>query len=91
MPGTFCVFCPIVVFDRSFLVLLSCHCGRGSWLFCLSLVCATCAVRHCFITKTCLYNYMYYPIKPNFYIVKLGFTWYTLFSFYFLLENIDCG
>ena len=24
------------------------------------------------ITKTCLYNF--YPLKPHFYIVKLGFT-----------------
>ena len=27
---------------------------------------------NCFITKTCLYNV--YPLKPHFYIVKLGFT-----------------
>ena len=27
---------------------------------------------HCFITKTCLYNFD--PLKPYFYIVKLGFT-----------------
>ena len=31
-----------------------------------------------------------YPIEPYFYIVKLGFTGYTL-SFLFLIENIDCG
>ena len=31
-----------------------------------------------FITKTCLYNFD--PLKPNFYIVKLGFTWvYIIF------------
>ena len=36
------------------------------------------------ITKTCLYNF--YPLKPQFYIVKLGFTGYTLF-FLFLLKN----
>ena len=40
------------------------------------------------ITKTCLYNFD--PLKPHFYIVKLGFTGYTLF-FLFLLKNIDCG
>ena len=44
--------------------------------------CKTC------ITKTCLYNFD--PLKPNFYIVKLGFTEYTLFLL-FLLKNIDCG
>ena len=30
------------------------------------------------------------PINPTFYMVKLGFTGYTLF-FLFLLKNIDCG
>ena len=30
------------------------------------------------------------PLKPQFYIGKLGFTGYTLF-FLFLLKNIDCG
>ena len=38
--------------------------------------------------KTCLYNFD--PLQPHFYIVKLGFTEYTLF-FLFLLQNIDCG
>ena len=36
------------------------------------------------ITKTCLYNFD--PLKPHFYIVKLGFTGYTLF-FLFLLKT----
>ena len=40
------------------------------------------------ITKSCLYNFD--PLKPHFYVVKLGFTGYTLF-FLFLLKNIDCG
>ena len=41
------------------------------------------------ITKTLLYNFD--PLKPHFYIVKLGFTGvYIIFSC-FLLENIDCG
>ena len=40
------------------------------------------------ITKTYLYNFD--PLKPHFYIVKLGFTRYALF-FIFLLKNIDCG
>ena len=39
-------------------------------------------------TKTYLYNFD--PIKPHFYIVKLGFTGiYIIFSF--LLKNVDCG
>ena len=41
-----------------------------------------------FITKTRLYNSN--PFEPHFYIVKLGFTGYTLF-FLFLVENINCG
>ena len=40
------------------------------------------------ITKTCLYNFD--PLKPHFYIVKLGFTGVYIF-FLFLLKNIDCG
>ena len=31
-----------------------------------------------------------YPLKPHFYIVKLGYTGVYLF-FLFLLQNIDCG
>ena len=39
------------------------------------------------ITKTCLYNFD--PIKPHFYIVKLGFTGVYIFSF--LLKKLDFG
>ena len=40
------------------------------------------------ITKKRLYNFD--PLKPHFYIVKLGFTWvYVIFLI--LLKNIDCG
>ena len=39
------------------------------------------------ITKTYLYNFD--PLKPLFYIVKLGFTGVTLF-FLFRIKNIDC-
>ena len=38
------------------------------------------------ITKTCLYNFD--PLKPHFYIVKLGFRGVYII---FLLKNIDCG
>ena len=44
--------------------------------------------RKLIITKTCLYNLD--PIKPHFYIVKLGFTGVYIF-FLFLLKNIHCG
>ena len=41
-----------------------------------------------YITKTSLYNVD--PLKPHFYIVKLGFTWvYIIFLISAL--NIDCG
>ena len=40
------------------------------------------------ITKTCLYNID--PLKPHFYIVKLGFTGVYII-FLFLRKNIDCG
>ena len=40
------------------------------------------------IRKTCLCNE--YPLKPHFYIVKLGYAGVYL-SFLFLLQNINCG
>ena len=40
------------------------------------------------ITKTCPYNV--YPLKPHFYIAKLGYAGVYLF-FLFLLQNVDCG
>ena len=40
------------------------------------------------ITKICLYNFD--PLKPHFYIVKLGFTGvYVIFLI--SAQNIDCG
>ena len=44
--------------------------------------CASC------IRKTCLYNG--YPIKPHFYIVKLGFTGVYII-FHISAQKIDCG
>ena len=41
-----------------------------------------------YIRKTCPCNI--YPLKPHFYIVKLGFAGVYLF-FLFFLQNIDCG
>ena len=41
-----------------------------------------------YITKTCLYNF--YPPKPHFYIVKLGFTGVDII-FLISIQNIDCG
>ena len=43
---------------------------------------------HYHITKTYLYNVD--PLKPHFYIVKLGFTGVYIISL-FLLKNVDCG
>ena len=40
------------------------------------------------ITKKCLYNFD--PIKPHFYIVKLGFTGVYII-FLISVQNIDCG
>ena len=40
------------------------------------------------ITKTCLYNFD--PLKPHFYIVKLGFTGVCTI-FLISAQNIDCG
>ena len=41
-----------------------------------------------FITKTCLYNFD--PLKPHFYIVKLGFTGVYII-FLISAQNKDCG
>ena len=41
----------------------------------------------CFIAKTCLYNTD--PLKPHFYIVKLGFTGVYII-FLISAQNIDC-
>ena len=40
------------------------------------------------ITKTCLYNFD--PLKPHFYIVKLGFTGVYI-TFLISAQNIECG
>ena len=40
------------------------------------------------ITKMCLYNVD--PLKPHFYIVKLGFTGVYI-NFLIFAQNIDCG
>ena len=40
------------------------------------------------ITKTCLYNFD--PLKPHFYIVKLGFTGVNII-FLISAQSIDCG
>ena len=45
-------------------------------------------LRKCAHQETCLYNFD--PLKPHFYIVKLGFTGVYII-FLFLLKNIDCG
>ena len=41
------------------------------------------------ITKTYLYNSD--PLKPHFYMVKLGFTGVFIIFSYFCLKNTDCG
>ena len=47
------------------------------------------------LTKTRLYNFD--PLKPHFYIIKLGFTgvyiiyFFFFFIFFFLLQYMDCG
>ena len=41
------------------------------------------------IAKTCLYNFD--PLKPYFYTVKLGFTGYTIFSYFCSTTQICRG
>ena len=47
-----------------------------------------CGCLHMYITKTCLYNFD--PLKPHFYIEKLGFTGVYII-FLFSAQKIDCG
>ena len=56
-------------------------------LQCLQVLDVNTEIAHC-ITKTCLYNFD--PLKPHFYIVKLGFTGVYII-FLFLIKNIDYG
>ena len=53
-----------------------------------SLAVVTIVSARTFITKTCLYNID--PLKPHFYIVKLGFTGVYII-FLISAQNIDCG
>ena len=46
------------------------------------------SLQHDSITKTCLYHFD--PLKPHFYIVKLGFTGVYII-FLISAQNIDCG
>ena len=47
----------------------------------------SCSAELSIITKTCLYNFD--PLKPHFYIVKLGFT-RVYIIFLISAQNIDC-
>ena len=51
-------------------------------------VCASSLFSGPYIRKTCPCNE--YPLKPHFYIEKMGYAGVYLF-FLFLLQNIDCG
>ena len=61
-------------------------CLKTLWIFSLPQS-VKCRLRKS-ITKTRLYNFD--PLKPHFYIVKLGFTGVYII-FLILLKNIDCG
>ena len=70
----------------------------GKWLSCYDCICPywtimlfTCPYPLCSfqdITKTYLYNFD--PLKPHFYIVKLGFTGVYII-FLISAQNVDCG
>ena len=67
-----------------------CDCGTP-WTFLLPffgvLWRVRCALDYDDITKTCLYNFD--PLKPHFYIVKLGFTGVNI-MFLISAQNINC-
>ena len=62
------------------LLLMNIHNGTKSAVFRFRFV--------LYFTKTCLYNFD--PLKPHFYIVKLGFTGVYII-FLISAQNIDCG
>ena len=64
--------------------------SRLTFLFCcfISVLLKSIAALKFHITKTRLYNFD--PIKPHFYIVKLGFTGVN-FTFLISAQSIDCG
>ena len=75
-----CHVCPL-------LLVVSCNLKTGMSIRMSKTINEVTQERLC-ITKTKLYNFD--PLKPQFYIVKLGLQGYTLF-FFSLLKNIDCG
>ena len=80
-------FCPvscIIGFSGPHLALWSPCRGRGSWTLCFSSVCGLYTVssrKHTYIILT--------PLKPHYYIVKLGFTGVYI-MFLIAAQNIDC-
>ena len=73
---------PIWATDKRLCIKLS----QG--LFCMSANSKGSGETALIITKTCLYNFD--PLKPHFYIVKLGFTGVYII-FLISAQNIDCG
>ena len=80
----------IMVFQKMYITAaIYCFAVQTVHQGCGEIPCLTCtAFLSHFIKKTRLYNFD--PLKPHFYIVKLGFTGVYIF-FLFLLKNIDCG
>ena len=74
---------PISNFNKIWCVL----CEKGRWQVWWGVMVSIYLSRN--IRKTCPYNFD--PLKPHFYIVKLGFTGVYIIVFLFLLKNIDCG
>ena len=74
---------PIRNFNKIWCVL----CEKGRWQVWWGVMVSIYLSRN--IRKTCPYNFD--PLKPHFYIVKLGFTRVYIIVFLFLLKNIDCG
>ena len=77
-----CDFGFITIDRQSDLQLHSCSFANIFWSESASVL------YHLHITKTCLYNFD--PLKPHFYIVKLGFTGVYII-FLISAKNIDCG
>ena len=78
---------PLPLFQRNIVLFCICICNLSIFVHFAVEICFHASSVH-IITKTRLYNFD--PLKPQFYIVKLGFTGVNII-FLISVQNIDCG
>ena len=79
---------PLIKFSETF-VKTADKVNRRNLLKLLKVILESCYLKlHMYITKTYLYNFD--PLKPHFYILKLGFAGVQVI-FLISAQNMDCG